>query len=131
DPVCAWLRLSGIVRRSDGLLKVRNTIYRQVFNDIWIRKNRKVNWARAALIAASVALGVLVLVAAALAPFAYLQRNEAISDLNVAVALQLAAKAQLTMQQPSSVERAALLGAESLQLSPTAEADQVVRTAID
>lgn len=79
DPVCAWLRLSGIVRRSDGLLQVRNAIYRRVFDDAWVRKNRKANWARVAAIAAGVALGILVLVAAILAPFAYRQRDQAIS----------------------------------------------------
>jgi roadblock/LC7 domain-containing protein len=79
DPVCAWLRLSGIVRRTDGLLQVRNEIYRRVFDDAWISKNRKVNWARATAIAAGAALGLLILVAAALAPFAYVQRNDAVA----------------------------------------------------
>src|SRR5260370_18553978 len=45
DPVCAWLRLSGVVRHTDRRLQVRNTIYRRVFDYGGIRKNRNCNWA--------------------------------------------------------------------------------------
>ena len=38
DAICAWLRLSGIVRSSAGLLEVRNPIYRRVFDLAWIKK---------------------------------------------------------------------------------------------
>jgi AAA-like domain len=84
DPVCAWLRLSGIVSRQNHLLRVRNVIYQTVFDDAWIRKNRNVNWARAATRVAGVAVGLLILVAAILAPFAYLQRNQAIAARTIA-----------------------------------------------
>ena len=70
DAVCAWLRLSGIVHSTSGLLTVRNFIYRRVFDVAWIRRNRKVNWARRSAWGAAVAVGLLVLVAAILAPFA-------------------------------------------------------------
>src|SRR5262249_46460199 len=74
DSVCAWLRLSGAVCRQNQLLKVRNSIYETVFDDAWIRKNRNVNWTRRAAWAAAAAVGLLLLVAAILAPFAYVQR---------------------------------------------------------
>jgi WD40 repeat protein len=39
DPLCATLRLSGMVRVVDGMLKVRNRIYATVFDLAWIRAN--------------------------------------------------------------------------------------------
>ena len=73
DPVCAWLRLSGVVRSAAGLLEVRNPIYRRVFDLAWIKRNRKVNWAKGAAWGAAGAVGLLVVVLAFLAPFAYMQ----------------------------------------------------------
>jgi WD40 repeat protein len=78
DPVCARLRLSGIVRSEAGLLQVRNLIYRHVFDLTWIRANRVVNWVRRAAMAAVIAIAVFILVAAVLSPFALVQRREAI-----------------------------------------------------
>ena len=77
DPVCAWLRLSGIVRSQQGLLQVRNPIYHTVFDNAWIRKNRNTDWSRKAAQVASIAVGLLLLVGAILAPFAYMQKNRA------------------------------------------------------
>jgi WD40 repeat protein len=39
DPYCAILRLSGMVRVVDGTLRIRNRIYRHVFDREWIRAN--------------------------------------------------------------------------------------------
>jgi len=77
DPVCSWLRLSGVVRSQDGLLRVRNPIYHTVFDNTWIRKNRSVDWPRRAAQIASFAVGLLILVGAFLAPFAWVQKNRA------------------------------------------------------
>jgi hypothetical protein len=93
DPVSAWLLLSGVVRAEDGVLKVRNPIYRKVFDSSWIRKNRQVNWLRVAAYAGGTALGLLILIAAVLAPFAYIQRNKAIAEKVNADSLRLAAQA--------------------------------------
>ena len=48
DQVASWLKLSGIVRRQNGLLRVRNAIYEQVFDQPWARLHRRlhVNWRR-------------------------------------------------------------------------------------
>ena len=37
DQVTSWLKLSGIVCRRDGLLRVRNAVYEQVFDERWAR----------------------------------------------------------------------------------------------
>src|SRR5260370_40761025 len=79
DTVCVWLRLSGIVHSQDGLLRVRNPIYQTVFDNAWIRKNRNVNWSRKAAEVAAFAVGLLILVGAILAPFAFVQKNHAIA----------------------------------------------------
>jgi hypothetical protein len=48
DPICVWLRLSGVVRNRDGTLSVSNFIYQTVFDVTWITKNYKVDWAERA-----------------------------------------------------------------------------------
>jgi len=110
DLVAAWLRLSGVVRRADGLLQVRNAIYRRVFDDTWIRKNRKVNWARRAAWAGGVAVGLLILVAAVLAPFAYKQRNQARAAEKQARAAQ-AKESEARRQEQAQRERAEVAAA--------------------
>jgi tetratricopeptide (TPR) repeat protein len=46
------LKLSGIVKAENGLLRVRNQIYRRVFDLAWIRANTATNWAAIAAAAA-------------------------------------------------------------------------------
>lgn len=118
DPVCAWLRLSGIVRAQDGRLRVRNRIYQTVFNSSWIRKNRKVNWARRAAKVASFAVGLLVLVGAILAPFAVMQRNrarkaQADAENNAKVAVT---QAQQLTETNELLHRRLAIAQESLKL---------------
>jgi WD40 repeat protein len=77
DPSCAWLRLSGIVQGRQGFLAVRNRIYEAVFDIRWVKRNRKVNWTKR-LTRAAIGVGVLLLVlAAALGPWAYVQSQRA------------------------------------------------------
>ncbi len=40
----SWLKLLGLVRVEDGFLKVRNEIYRLVFNRDWIKANSPTRW---------------------------------------------------------------------------------------
>jgi hypothetical protein len=80
---------------------------------------------------ASIVTGVMAALSAALV-WALISRSEAIHQRNTALARQLAAQAQIiTARDPYLMERAALLGAESLHRLQTPEGDQVVRTAID
>jgi len=41
-----WLKLIGLVRAEEGVLRVRNEIYRQVFNLEWIKANASIDWTR-------------------------------------------------------------------------------------
>ena len=84
DPVCAWLRLCGIVRSASGLLEVRNLIYRRVFDLPWIRRNRRVNWARRAAVGGAIAVGLFVVVMAILGPYALVKSKIAIQQSELA-----------------------------------------------
>ena len=112
DAICAWLRLSGIVRSDSGFLKVRNLIYRSVFDAAWIRKNRKVSWARRAVWVGGVAVALLLVVGAVLAPFAYMQKRAAARELHNATAAELAVFATLSLDEDP--ERGVLLGMQAV-----------------
>jgi hypothetical protein len=45
SPLQNHLKLSGLVKAEDGYLRVRNEIYRRVFDLAWVRENIAVNWA--------------------------------------------------------------------------------------
>jgi len=77
DPVCTWLKLSGIAKSEAGSLQVRNLIYRRVFDLQWVRKNRIINWPKRLARVALIAVALLVVVAAILLPFALVQRKAA------------------------------------------------------
>ena len=79
DQVASWLKLSGIVRRQDGLLRVRNAIYEQVFDQRWARFHRRlhINWRRRLAQAAAALLVLIVLVTIPLAVYAMRQRSVA------------------------------------------------------
>ena len=48
DQVASWLKLSGVVCRRDGVLRVRNAVYEHVFDEQWARDHLRlnVNWRR-------------------------------------------------------------------------------------
>src|SRR5262245_5086377 len=74
------------------------------------------------------AVSVALAIAGALAVLAWIKRNDAVSQANIALARQLAAQAELTRnERPDLVERSVLLAVESLKRYPTLEADQLVR----
>jgi PASTA domain len=81
DQIASWLKLSGIVRRHDGLLRVRNAIYEHVFDQRWARVHRRlhVNWRRRLARAAAALLVVIVLVTIPLAIYAL--RQKAVADV--------------------------------------------------
>jgi len=80
DQVASVLKLSGIVRRQDGLLRVRNAIYEHVFDQRWTRVHRRlhVNWRRRLTRVAAALLVVTVLATIPLAVYAF--RQKAIAD---------------------------------------------------
>jgi AAA domain-containing protein len=79
DQIASWLKLSGIVRRDQGLLRVRNPIYEQVFDLRWARVHRSlnVNWRRRLTRMAAALLVVAVIVTIPLAIYALQQKRVA------------------------------------------------------
>jgi WD40 repeat protein len=71
------LKLSGVVTRQGTVLHVRNPIYREVFNESWVKNNIPINWTRRLTrVAAAVFLAVL-LFSTILAPYAWSQKLKA------------------------------------------------------
>jgi hypothetical protein len=79
DQTTSWLKLSGIVRRDEGLLRVRNAVYERVFDRRWARVHRRlnVNWRRRLTRMAAALLVMIALVTIPLAIFAVRQRMAA------------------------------------------------------
>jgi AAA-like domain/PASTA domain len=79
DLVASWLKLSGVVGRKSGLLKVRNAVYERVFDEAWVRHHLRlhVNWRRRLTRVASVLLVLTVLITIPLAFYAWLQKEDA------------------------------------------------------
>jgi CHAT domain-containing protein/tetratricopeptide (TPR) repeat protein len=78
------LKLSGIVCRRGESLKVRNNIYRQVFDDKWVKEYIPVNWPRR-LQRAAIFLGiVLVVLSIPTTVIAVYQRNLALQAKEIA-----------------------------------------------
>jgi hypothetical protein len=77
DQVASWLKLSGIVRRQDGLLTIRNRIYENVFDERWARVHRRlnINWRRRLAQAAAALVVIALLVTIPLAVYAFGQRD--------------------------------------------------------
>ena len=81
--VKSHLKLSGVVkRRSDGVLQVRNRIYQQVFNLVWVREHLPINWVKR-LRRAAVTSGLIFLVLTIpFGIFAEMQRRVAVKRGN-------------------------------------------------
>ena len=79
DQVDTWLKLSGVVRRQDGLLRVRNPIYERVFDERWARDHLRlhVNWRRRLTTLAALLLVLTVVLTIPLAYYAWRQKEEA------------------------------------------------------
>lgn len=79
DQVTSWLKLSGIVCRRDGLLRVRNAVYGHVFDERWARDHMRlnVNWRRRLARLAAGLLVLMVVVTIPLAIYAWRQKGEA------------------------------------------------------
>ena len=79
DQVDNWLKLSGVVRRQDGVLRVRNPIYERVFDQRWARDHLRlhVNWRRRLTTTAAILLVLIVVLAIPLAYYAWRQKEEA------------------------------------------------------
>ncbi|MBS1790010.1 MAG: AAA-like domain-containing protein [Acidobacteria bacterium] len=90
NPLITVLRLSGIARTGNGLLKPRNRIYATVFNRDWVTKHmpdaemqRQRAAYRRGLLRASAAAAVIISIITALAGIAWQQRNLARAEKRV------------------------------------------------
>jgi len=104
DQVTSWLKLSGIVRRHERHLQVRNAVYAQAFDERWVREQRRlhVNWRRRLARIAAGLLVLLILVTIPLAMFAWRQMEAAQSQAHEA------------QQQRDEANRQASIATESL-----------------
>ena len=96
DQIASWLKLSGIVRRQDGLLRVRNAIYEQVFDQAWARKHLRlhINWRKRLTQAAAALLILTVVVTIPLAIYAFRQKSAAEEASRVAETARFQADAR-------------------------------------
>jgi WD40 repeat protein len=95
------LKLSGVVKREHGLLRVRNQIYYSVFNEEWIKTQLPINWAKRLRQAQrGLALSLVVsLVLALLAFYALTQQNLANERAGEANAARIQAEHQQQIAQ--------------------------------
>jgi hypothetical protein len=79
DQVDNWLKLSGVVHRQNGMLRVRNPIYERVFDEGWARDHLRlhVNWRRRLTKVAGILLILTVVLTIPLAFYAWRQKVEA------------------------------------------------------
>jgi WD40 repeat protein len=82
--VKSHLKLAGVVRTEQGVLHVRNAIYRKVFDEEWIRKHWPVNWSRRLQRAVSVLVVAVYLLCLPLALTAWVQHNQAKEERQLA-----------------------------------------------
>lgn len=78
------LRLVGLLRAEQGVLHVRNQIYRQVFNAAWIKTNMPVDWTRRL----AIILGVLVVLLALVAGYFFYFGGQRAIDAQAQAAMQ-------------------------------------------
>ena len=65
SPVINQLKLAGLVKTEDGYLQSRNAIYRQQFDEQWLKENTPVNWPLMAAITAGLIAALLMIYFAA------------------------------------------------------------------
>ncbi|MCP9493906.1 MAG: AAA-like domain-containing protein [Pyrinomonadaceae bacterium MAG19_C2-C3] len=92
------LKLSGVVKREDGALVVRNEIYRRVFGEAWIKEHLPVNWTRRLTRVARAAALIFLVMLLPLAVIAWVQRGNALDS---------AAKAEESAEQERAAKEVA------------------------
>jgi WD40 repeat protein len=125
--VKAHLKLSGVVRRERGTLRVRNRVYRTIFDEHWIGEHLPVNWARRLRRAARVIAVLLALSMSlsGLAIYALVQQREAQAQSQLAFARELAANA--LVQGQADPELGLLLALAGEQVVSTEQGEAALR----
>ncbi len=112
------LKLSGVVCRRDGQLQVRNAIYREVFNERWVREHLPVNWKQRLVRVAAAMILLMVIIAAFLAPYAWSQKLIAEGETEKArEALDIAEERRLEAEKSNVIaeEQSAIAEAERIK----------------
>jgi len=128
--VKSHLKLSGAVRRERDALVVRNSLYREIFDDRWVGKNLPFSWKR---FAQRVALPLAVTAFVLLVPFTVLlqlQVTKARDDVVRGRALKHLLESQFVAQTPGGGPLSVLLAAESMRWAKPGGAGLVVRNAL-
>ena len=107
DQIGSWLKLSGIVRRHEGALVVRNPIYERVFDERWTRDHLRlnVNWRRRLTQIGTVLLILTALVMIPLAIYAWHQKTQAELQAGVARAQRDEAERQRALAEEAYRKR--------------------------
>jgi WD40 repeat protein len=92
--VKSHLKLSGVVRRENTSLKIRNLIYRKVFDDRWVKENLQINWTKR-LQRASVGLIAISVVSAFFGLYSFYATRQRIIALSASSETQLLSHQQL------------------------------------
>ncbi len=91
--VKSHLKLAGVVKREGKALKMRNAIYKTVFDDRWIKSHFPINWTKRLQRAAVALIGLVLFSSVPLAGFGWWQAVEAgkqrtIAEKNATIATQ-------------------------------------------
>lgn len=130
----AHLKLSGVVRTEDGALRVRNRIYREVFDERWVKKHNPPNWTKRLTRAAAALVAAVLFLMLPVGVFALYQwrqataaLGEAVRQREEAVAARRDAEQQRVIAETRRVEaevaRIAAQGAASLEKQAKDEAE--------
>ena len=84
SPIKSHLKLSGVVKREDGKLHVRNPIYREVFEREWIQEHWPVSWWQTVPLYAKIGSGAIVFLAMVLLVLAIVYSNVATEKSRIA-----------------------------------------------
>jgi hypothetical protein len=131
DQVAAWLKLSGVVCRRDGALRVRNPIYERVFDERWTRDHLRLyaNWRRRAARALLVLVVLTGVITAPLAVIAWMQMREARAGRIEAERLRAVAEEQMEVAQRNAAEaKASEADAKRARAEAEASANKALAT---
>ena len=98
------LKLSGVVKRDGKILKIRNAIYRVVFDDRWIKSHFPINWAKRLQRAAIVLIGLVLFSSVPLSAFGWWQYGQARLEAAEAERQRLEAENQRRIAEQTAAE---------------------------
>lgn len=129
DVIKSHIKLSGVVCNEDGVLRVRNRIYREVFNEEWVARHLPVNWRRRMIKAAAVLAATLFIISIPTTVFAIYQWRQATQEAVKAQNAQRAAElARADAVQQRDRAESALTEAQTQRTRAEQAAAQALRS---